>query len=88
LNVELTAQALEDIAWFAQQEPRQLRRILKLIEAVRREPFDGIGKPEPLRGDLSGWWSRRIDAEHRLVYKVTGKGSEARLIVAQCRFHY
>jgi toxin YoeB len=47
LNVELTGQALDDIAWFAQHEPRQLRRILKLIEAVRRQPFEGVGKPEP-----------------------------------------
>lgn len=55
-----------------------------MIEETHRDPFGGIGKPEPLKGDLSGYWSKRINDEHRLVYKVTGDA----LIILQCRFHY
>lgn len=51
-------------------------------------PFKGMGKPEPLKGDLAGFWSRRITGEHRLVYAVEGKGHEQRLIIVQCRYHY
>lgn len=53
-----------------------------------REPFKGTGKPEPLGGNLAGWWSRRINQEHRLVYRVSGKGEAQALEVAQCRYHY
>ena len=59
-------------------------KINRLIEECRRHPFDGIGKPEPLKGDYSGFWSRRIDREHRLVYRVTATSLE----VVQCRYHY
>ncbi len=65
-----------------------LRRINALIEDCRRSPFRGIGKPEPLGGNLSGWWSRRIDDEHRLIYRVGGKGEAQVLEIAQCRYHY
>jgi toxin YoeB len=88
VNVELTPQALEDIGWLAAQQPRLLKRCLKLIEDIRRAPFNGLGKPEPLKGSLSGWWSRRIDGEHRLVYRVTGTGDDARMQIVQCRYHY
>jgi len=60
----------------------------ELIEVCRRHPFKGTGKPEPLGGNLSGWWSRRISHEHRLVYRVAGSGEEQVLQVAQCRYHY
>lgn len=60
------------------------RKINRLIEECLRHPFEGTGKPEPLKGDLSGFWSRRIDREHRLVCKPTPEA----LIVAQCRYHY
>lgn len=53
-----------------------------------RHPFTGVGKPEPLRRDLAGWWSRRIDGEHRLVYRVMGKGEAQAMEIASCRFHY
>ena len=59
-----------------------------LIEECRRHPFKGTGKPEPLGGNLAGWWSRRINQEHRLVYRVAGTGTEQTLQVAQCRYHY
>jgi len=61
-----------------------LKRLNRLIEDCIRSPFSGIGKPEALREDFSGWWSRRIDEEHRLVYRV----DSGDLVIAQCRFHY
>lgn len=63
-------------------------RLNALIEECRRDPFRGTGRPEPLSGNLSGWWSRRIDREHRLVYRVAGKGEAQALEIAQCRYHY
>ena len=61
-----------------------LCKLNRLIEECLRHPFEGTGKPEPLRGDLAGFWSRRIDREHRLVYRVTASALE----IAQCRYHY
>ncbi|MCJ2070139.1 Txe/YoeB family addiction module toxin [Methylobacterium sp. J-030] len=65
-----------------------LVRINDLINASMRTPFAGIGKVEPLRGNLKGWWSRRITGNHRLVYRVTGVGEDQVLEIAQCRWHY
>ena len=59
-----------------------------LIKDIKRDPFKGLGKPEPLKHALQGWWSRRITGEHRLVYRVKGKGSDLQVEVAQCRYHY
>ncbi|MEU9057345.1 Txe/YoeB family addiction module toxin [Streptomyces sp. NPDC048430] len=73
-----------DYTFWSDNDRRMTRRINKLITDTMRNPFDGIGKPEPLRGDLSGYWSRRIDDEHRLVYKAT----ESELIIVQARYHY
>lgn len=67
---------------------RGLERLNAILKECMRDPFRGIGKPEPLGGNLSGWWSRRINQEHRLVYRVTGKGDGQALEVAQCRYHY
>jgi toxin YoeB len=64
-----------------------LERLNALIRECQRQPFAGIGKPEPLRGDLKGWWSRRITVEDRLIYRVTGKAPNQQLEIAQCRFH-
>jgi len=66
------------------QDKKTLKRINLLITAAARDPFAGIGKPEPLRGELSGYWSRRIDEANRLVYRAT----DAELVVIACRFHY
>ena len=66
------------------QDRKTLRRINALIRDIQRNPFDGIGKPEPLRGNLSGWWSRRIDEANRIVYKIDGDTA----IIASCRNHY
>ena len=60
----------------------------QLIEDTLRTPHQGLGKPEPLKGPLAGWWSRRITDEHRLVYRVSGKAGEQVLEIAQCRYHY
>ena len=65
-----------------------LRRLNAVIKDARRSPFEGIGKPEPLKGDLSGWWARRITDEHRLVYRVAGAEGMQVLEIAACRFHY
>jgi len=75
--------AWEDYLYWQASDPKILARINLLIKEARRTPFKGIGKPEPLRGKLAGWWSRRIDQEHRLVYRLAEEG----LLVAQCRYH-
>ncbi|WP_118136061.1 Txe/YoeB family addiction module toxin [Oceanicella sp. SM1341] len=81
--------AWEDyLAWQAPGNEKGLERVNTLIGAARRRPFEGIGKPEPLRGDLTGWWSRRITGEHRFVYRVSGKGAAQALEIAQLRYHY
>lgn len=76
--------AWEDYLYWQENDPKILARINLLIKEARRTPFKGIGKPEPLRGKLAGWWSRRIDQEHRLVYRP----AEEALLIAQCRYHY
>jgi toxin YoeB len=83
-----TAGAAQDYRWFRQSDPRVAQRIDRLLDDIKRRPFTGIGKPEPLRGILSGWWSRRITGEHRLVYRVVGSRSRRELHIAQCRYHY
>ena len=77
-------QAWEDYQHWLTQDPRTLRRINALIKDCLRDPFDGIGKPEPLRYLPAGYWSRRIDRANRLVYKV----AEDSIIIASCRSHY
>lgn len=78
-----------DYLHWASTDPDVHRRLNTLIEDARRQPFAGLGKPEALKGDLSGWWSRRITGEHRLVYRVQGrKGEDQRVEIIQCRYHY
>jgi toxin YoeB len=77
-------EAWEDCLYWQQQDKRVLKRINELIAAARREPFAGIGKPEPLKHALAGYWSRRITEEHRMVYKP----EKDALLVAQLRYHY
>ena len=76
--------AWDAYVWWQNQDRKTLKRINTLIEAAAREPFAGLGKPEPLVGTLAGYWSRRIDGAHRLVYRAT----DAELVVIACRFHY
>lgn len=80
-NIALSQQALENLKFWAMNDVRLLRKIFDLMESMLRDPFAGIGKPEALKGDLSGYWSRRINDEHRIVYKV----SQDLLIIASCR---
>jgi toxin YoeB len=80
--------AWEDYLHWQTADANVLERLNGLIKECARDPFRGTGKPEPLRGDLKGWWSRRITLEDRLVYRVTGAGAEQRLEIIQCRFHY
>ena len=80
--------AWEDYLHWQSTDRAVLARTNELIRDVRRSPFQGIGKPEPLKGDLRGWWSRRITGEHRLVYRVVGEGADQRVEIAQCRYHY
>lgn len=76
--------ALEDLRYWVGTDRRKALKIIDLLEAVLKSPFEGIGKPEPLKFELSGCWSRRIDQEHRLVYRVDGQD----LVVLGCRYHY
>ena len=80
--------AWEDYLHWQAAAPNTLERVNVLIRECMRSPLAGAGKPEPLRGDLKGWWSRRITLEDRLVYQVTGTGPGQQLEIAQCRFHY
>lgn len=80
--------AWEDYLHWQQADDKVLTRLNDLIKECQRTPFKGTGKPEPLKGSLTGWWSRRITKEDRLVYRVTGKGTEQQLEIAQSRFHY
>lgn len=84
MKVIFTDAAWEDYLHWQTADRKQLARINRLIKECLRHPFEGTGKPEPLRGDLSGFWSRRIDRQHRLVYRVTDTALE----IAQCRYHY
>jgi toxin YoeB len=83
-----TEKAWEDYLHWRSNDPGTLKKINALIEDIQRNPFRGLGKPEALKSALSGWWSRRITQEHRLVYRVSGKPGEQVLEIAQCRYHY
>jgi toxin YoeB len=74
----------EDYLYWQETNKKMLKRINALLKDISRTPFTGIGKPEPLRFKYQGFWSRRIDLEHRLIYKVSGED----ILIAKCRFHY
>lgn len=76
--------AFDDFTHWLAEDKNTYQKIIKLIKDIQRTPFTGLGKPEPLRHDLKGYWSRRIDQEHRIVYKVT----EAEIIIIACKYHY
>lgn len=84
MKLIFSEQAWEDYLYWQSQDAKLVARINGLIKECARTPFQGTGKPEPLRGPLAGWWSRRITQEHRLVYRATEDG----LLIAQCRYHY
>lgn len=74
----------DDYIWWQSQDKKTLKRINALIKDMQRAPYEGLGKPEPLKGNLTGWWSRRIDETNRIVYKV----KDDALVIAACRNHY
>jgi toxin YoeB len=82
--LEFDPAAFEDLAWWIQQDRKKALRIVKLIKELQRHPFEGTGKPEALKHDLAGCWSRRIDDESRLVYEVL----EDKIRILACRYHY
>ena len=84
MNLIFSDQAWEDYLYWQATDRKILRRIHELLKEIQRNPHAGIGKPEPLRHSLAGFWSRRIDQEHRLVYRVTDQG----ILLAQMRYHY
>jgi toxin YoeB len=88
MRLTWSANAWEDYLHFQAYEPKLVERINELIKDAKRSPFAGLGKPEPLKGDLKTYWSRRITGNHRLVYRLTGTGQEQALEIVQCRFHY
>lgn len=83
-KIALEGKSLEHLRFFLHNDIKLLKKIFELFEAIQREPFQGIGKPEALKGDLKGYWSRRINDEHRLVYTITNEY----IIVISCRSHY
>lgn len=82
--VKFSETALENFTYWIGEDKKIALKILKLIEEIQRDYFKGIGKPEPLKGDFKGYWSRRITDEHRLIYKI----DEGQLFIHSCRFHY
>ena len=84
MNLIFSSKAWEDYLYWQEIDKPQVKRINILIKAILQNPFEGIGKPEPLKHSLSGYWSRRINDEHRIVYKVT----DGDLFIAQLRYHY
>ncbi len=89
MNIVWASAAWTDYVAWQNQDERITGKINDLVADIRRNSFTGIGKPEPLKGSLAGWWSRRITDEHRLVYRVVGKrGDNQQLEILQCRFHY
>lgn len=84
MQIKFAEQGWQDYLYWQQTNKAALKRINTLIHDIARSPFDGIGKPEPLRHNLAGFWSRRINDEHRLVYAI----EDGCLLIAQCRYHY
>lgn len=84
MRLVFTESAWQDYLWFQEKDRPLLKRINQLIKDTLRTSFEGLGKPEPLKADLAGYWSRRINDEHRLVYGVTGTD----LVIISCRYHY
>ena len=84
MKIVFADRAWEDFTDWAEHDRKVAKRIIRLLKEIERDPFQGIGKPEPLKHNLAGFWSRRITDEHRLVYAVEKK----QILVAQARYHY
>ena len=89
MKIEFTPEAWEDFEYWIDNDENTEKKIRDLLKEITRTPFQGIGKPEALKHSLKGFWSRRINGEHRLVYQISGtKGTDQKCSVIQCRFHY
>jgi toxin YoeB len=88
VRLVFSEKAWDQYVYWQENDQKILVKLNGLFEECCRHPFKGTGKPEPLGGNLTGWWSRRINQEHRLVYRVAGKGDAQALEIAQCRYHY
>lgn len=88
MNLVFTTNAWEDFGYWLDRDKEMAEKIRMLLKDVSRNPFQGLGKPEPLKYDLKGYWSRRISGEHRLVYKIEEDKKAQHCIIIQCRFHY
>lgn len=83
-NLEFDLGAVEDLSYWIKKDRRKAEKIMNIVQEIAKNPFNGIGKPEPLKHSLAGCWSRRIDQEHRLVYSV----DDQKIRILSCRFHY
>ncbi|MDO9415970.1 Txe/YoeB family addiction module toxin [Pararhizobium sp.] len=88
MKIQFSQDGWDDLQYLIAIDPKLLQKILILLKECQRTPFSEIGKPEPLRNELKGWWSRRITQEHRLVYRITGTAENQTLEIAACRNHY
>ena len=88
MKLIFSSRSWSDYLFWQENDQNVLTRLNGLIVETMRQPFQGTGKPEPLRNQMAGWWSRRITEEHRLFYRVGGKGEAQSLEIASCRFHY
>lgn len=88
MDLRFSGDAWEDYQHWLTSDRNVFRRLNLVIKDIRRSPFEGIGKPEPLKENLSGWWSRRITEEHRVVYRVVGPEGNQAVEIASCRYHY
>lgn len=89
MTIEFSLNAWEDLSFWIREDFSKVEKIKELINAITKSPFVGIGKPEPLKQNLKGYWSRRINDEHRLVYKISGDSRKTQVCyILSCRFHY
>jgi toxin YoeB len=88
MKILWSTNAWDDYLYWQKADARIFDGINQLIKDIRRNPFKGLGKPEPLKANLKGWWSRRITQDHRLVYRISGKDDAQQLEIVQCRYHY
>lgn len=89
MNTEFTLNGWKDFEYWLENDLEVVNKIRELIKSIKQTPFQGIGKPEPLKHDLKGFWSKRIRGEHRLIYQISGtKGKDQKCSIIQCRFHY
>ncbi len=89
MNVEFSKIGWEDFEYWIETDLEIVNKIRDLIKSIKQSPFSGLGKPEPLKHELKGFWSRRISGEHRLVYEISGtRGVDQKCSIVQCRYHY